>query len=147
MAKRIGQYEGMFLFPAGVGDSETAVNTVRGMIERHEGQIIVIKKWDERRLAYEIDGNKRGLYVLAFFRAPGDAVASIERDVQLSEEVLRCLVVKADHLSEEEMNAAEPQRAEERPPQPEGGDRFDRGDRGDRPPRRRREEESAGARE
>ena len=89
----------------------------RGIIERHGGQIIVIKKWDERKLAYEIGGQKRGTYIIAFFR-PGTAVAGIERDVKLSEEILRVLVMRADHLNEQEMAAVEPQpisRARSRP--------------------------------
>jgi drug/metabolite transporter (DMT)-like permease len=45
------------------------------MIERHGGQIIVIKKWDERRLAYEIGGQKRGTYIIAFYRGHHQSVA------------------------------------------------------------------------
>ena len=76
-----------------------------------------IKKWDERKLAYEIKGKKRGMYIIAYFTAPGDGGRRIERDVNLSEDVLRVLVTKADHLNEKEMEAVEPQpiSREERP--------------------------------
>jgi len=70
--KSLATYEAMFLFGANAAtDADGAVNTAKGIIERHEGQILVIKKWDERKLAYEIKGNKRGTYVVAFFKAPG----------------------------------------------------------------------------
>ena len=86
-------YEAMFLFPAGAAaELEKSVTTARTMIERHGGKIIVIKKWDERKLAYEVKGQKRGVYVIAYFTAPGAAVSGIERDVNLSEDVLRVLV-------------------------------------------------------
>ena len=78
-------------------------------MERHEGKAIVLKKWDERKLAYEIHGEKRGLYVICFFTAPSASVAAIERDVELSDQVLRVMVTKADHLNAEEMAAVEPQ--------------------------------------
>ena len=78
------------------------------MIEHHAGQIIVIKKWDKRKLAYEIKGQKRGLYIIAYFTAPGAAVAAIERDVNLSEQVLRVLVTGRSSEAEE-MAAVEPQ--------------------------------------
>ncbi len=145
----LNQYEGMFLFGAAAAqEPQNATNIVRGMIEKHGGQILVLKRWDERKLAYEVDGQKRGTYFIAYFKAPGPAVAHIERDVKLSEQVLRVLITKADHMNLDEMNAVEPQpiqRAEERNPWDRpyeggggggGGSREGRGpredDRGDR---------------
>jgi small subunit ribosomal protein S6 len=110
MATENKMYEAMFLLPAGASaELEKSMTLVRGIIERHEGKIAVIKKWDERKLAYEMRGHKRGLYIITFFTAPGGAVGAIERDVNLSEEVLRVLVTHADHLNETEMAAVEPQ--------------------------------------
>jgi small subunit ribosomal protein S6 len=138
MAEAQHQYEAMFLFgPAAATDLDGALATARQMIERHGGEILVLKKWDERKLAYEISGQKRGTYVIAYFNGPGGAVGAIERDVRLSEEVLRVLVLRVDHLSRQEMEAVEPQPIE-RPPERREEGRFDRGDRyerGDRPDR------------
>jgi len=136
------QYEAMFLLPS--GDAEAGVALCRGVLEKHGGKVQVIKKWDERKLAYEVLRQKRGLYVISFFTAGGDAPVGIERDVSLSENMLRVLITRADHLNEEEMAAVEPQPIvprEERPSwdrpygdRPErGGDRMDR-------PRGRRDE-------
>lgn len=140
-------YEAMFLLGAGfAADLDNALKLVRGIVERHEGKIIVIKKWDERKLAFEIGGEKRGLYVICFFNAPASAVVPIERDVNLSDQILRVLVTKADHLNAEEMAAVEPQPIqprEERNPwdRPVWEDRPERsGPRRDRPPRGRGEE-------
>lgn len=136
-------YEAMFLLGPAAGDAEKALGLCRGAIERHGGEVLVIKKWDERKLAYEVQGQKRGTYVIAFFNAPGANVTAFERDVRLSDEILRVMVLKADHLNPEEMAAVEPQPIqprEERSFDRPYGDRFDRprddrGDRGDRPPR------------
>ncbi len=62
---------------------QNAINIIRGMVEKHGGKILVIKKWDERKLAYEVENQKRGTYVLTYFHAVGSAVAMIERDVKL----------------------------------------------------------------
>jgi small subunit ribosomal protein S6 len=103
-------YEAMFLLGgAHASDVDSAVKLVRGILERHEGKPIVLKKWDERKLAYEIRGEKRGLYLIAFFTAPSLAVAAIVRDVELSDQILRVIVTRADHLNAEEMAAVEPQ--------------------------------------
>lgn len=148
MAKNVAknQYEAMFLLPAGAAaELEKSIGNLKGIIERHGGEILVLKKWDERKLAYELGGQKRGLYIIAYFTAPGSAVGAIERDVNLSEDILRVLVTRADHLNKDEMAAVEPQPIAPREERPSwerddrrGGDRPDRGDRGDRadrPPR------------
>src|SRR5688500_3155079 len=114
-------YEAMFLLgPVGAAEPENSINMCRGIIERHGGQILVIKRWDERKLAYELNGQKRGTYVVAFFTAPGNAVTAIERDVNLSEDILRVMVLKADHLNREEMEAVEPQPIQQREERPFG---------------------------
>lgn len=106
----VRQYEGMFLFPQSVtADLEAASAHVRESITRHGGEIVSLVKWDERRLAYDIQGNKRGVYFLAYFTAPTSAIVSIERDCNLSERMLRALLIRADHLSMEQMQDAEGQ--------------------------------------
>lgn len=109
MAK-LNQYEAMFLFPpTGTMELQACLDFAKQTVERHGGQIIVLKKWDERKLTYEIGGQKRGLFIVCFFRAEGPAIAPIERDAKLSEQCLRVLVLRADHLNETEMAAVEPQ--------------------------------------
>src|SRR5579862_2953693 len=106
----VNQYEAMFLLGAGfAAEVENAIKILRTMVEKHGGSILVIKKWDERKLAYEVKGQKRGLYIICYFTAPSTAVTPIERDVTLSEQVLRVMITRADHLNAEEMNAVEPQ--------------------------------------
>jgi small subunit ribosomal protein S6 len=151
MAAAKKQYEAMFLFPAGASaELDKSISTVKGIIERHEGKVQVLKKWDERKLAYELEGQKRGLYIIAYFTAPGAAVGAIERDVNLSEEVLRVLVTHAEHLNETEMAAVEPQPIQpreerqswDRPPMGGYDDRPDR-----RGPRRDEKPEPAAAKD
>jgi small subunit ribosomal protein S6 len=150
------QYEGMFLLGPSGADAEKAVAIVRGMIEKHGGKIQVIKKWDERKLAFEVNKQKRGTYIVAFFKALGAAITPLERDVKLSEEVLRVLITSADHLNETEMAAVEPQPIAppvERNPWDRdamgmsfgGGGGGGGGYRDNRPPRGPRREETADA--
>ena len=101
-------YEAMFLFPqTALSDLKEAVNHVTEILERHNARLISLKKWDERRLAYDIRGNKRGVYLLVYFEAPGNEMQKIERDCNLSERLLRTLIVRADHLSQDAMAAAD----------------------------------------
>ena len=106
--KRTYQYEAMFI----IGQSQAADLTgviahINEVLSRGHAEVIAMKKWDERRLAYEIRGQKRGLYILVYFKAPGVDVAHIERDCNLSEKILRTLILRADHLTAEEMQSAD----------------------------------------
>ena len=104
--KRI--YEGMFLFPqSAIADMQTAQDHVHMLLERSDADIVSFRKWDERRLAYEIKGNKRGLYFLAYFNCDPAKIAALENDCNLSESLLRFLVTKADHINPEEIEAAD----------------------------------------
>lgn len=109
---RIHAYEGLFLFPqAATGNLQAAVDHIREILARANAEIISLKKWDERRLAYEIQGNKRGVYFLVYFKASTDKLAGIERDCNLSEQLLRTMVTRADQMTLEQMAAADGQAA------------------------------------
>jgi len=98
-------YEAMFLVdPADAAVWDDLSKHLAGILERHGGEIIGLTRWDERKLAYPVAARKRGTYVLSFFGLKnGDAVALIERDCQLSEKVLRALVLRADHFKVSDM--------------------------------------------
>ena len=98
------RYEGMFLFDtAVVRDWAAIVEEVQRLCSRIGANLLVCVKFDERKLAYEIKKRKRGTYVLAYFDAPSDKLVDLERDVQLSETVLRAMFLRADKLTEEQL--------------------------------------------
>jgi small subunit ribosomal protein S6 len=146
----------MFLFDPTFGASwENCEGEIRRIMDRAQAEIVFCKLWDDRRLAYRIKGRKRGIYVLVYFKAPAEKMAGLERDAQLSEHILRVLLLKADGLTPEAMEKMFTQTSGERGEgerrEHEGGD--DRGERGDRggdrgerrfrPDRRPREAEPA----
>ena len=101
---QLRKYEGMFLFdPAVTPEWEAVQAEMRRLLERANARIITLNKWDERRLAYEIRGRKRAIYALTYFEAPTDRIHELERDARLSEAVLRCLILDASYLTEEQM--------------------------------------------
>ncbi|MBX3384425.1 MAG: 30S ribosomal protein S6 [Phycisphaeraceae bacterium] len=104
-AKRMYNYEAAFLLSqstaADLAGAIAHINDI--LVTRGHAQILAMKKWDDRRLAYEIDGQKRGVYILTYFRAAGTDVAHIERDCNLSEKIMRTMILRADHLTDEEI--------------------------------------------
>ncbi len=101
-------YEGVFLLSqAAVGvDEANGVALVKQMLDRVNAEIICLGRWDERRLAYTIEGQKRGTFYRTLFKVSGPQIANIERDCNLSEDVLRAMMLRADHMGEEEVNQA-----------------------------------------
>jgi len=98
-------YEAMFLVDTAQATSnwEGVLSEINTLLGRAEAEVIGVHKWEENRLCYEIKGCKRGTYVLSYFHALPDAIQGLERDIQINEIILRVLVLRADHVSPEEM--------------------------------------------
>ena len=95
-------YEGMFLVDSALAASDwQGVNdTISSILTKVGAEIVSINKWDDRRLAYDIRGKSRGAYILAYFRVDGSKITEIERAVQLSEQIMRLLVLSIEDLGE-----------------------------------------------
>jgi small subunit ribosomal protein S6 len=91
-------YECMFLLdPTKVaGDVPGAAKQLHAILERNSAEILASRPWDERKLAYSVDGHKKGLYYLTYFRTEGKNLRTIEHDCSLNEMILRSLVLKVD---------------------------------------------------
>jgi small subunit ribosomal protein S6 len=106
--QRTGLYEGMFLFPqSATANLEEAIDHVKDLLGKSEATIINFSKWDDRRLAYEIEGNKRGVYFLVYFNAPTSAMSNLERRCNQSEQLLRMMVTRAEYIPSEIIQANE----------------------------------------
>ncbi len=74
-------------------------------------------------MAYRINGRKRGVSMLVYFNAPPDKIAGMQRDAQISEELLRLMVVRADGVSRDMMERQCAARGAERPSDQDGESR------------------------
>ena len=70
------------------------VEKVKGWITAAGGSITQTNVWGRRRLAYPINKMTEGQYVLLLADLPTQALAGLERDLRLSEEILRFLIVR-----------------------------------------------------
>ncbi|HOK95370.1 MAG TPA: 30S ribosomal protein S6 [Anaerohalosphaeraceae bacterium] len=103
-------YEGMFLVDSALAaqDWQGIIDEVQHILKRADAEIVSLKKWDERRLCYEIQRKSRGTYILAYFNCPTDKVKGIERDVQLSERILRALILRTDGMTQQDIEKPTP---------------------------------------
>lgn len=98
-------YEGMFLVDSAeaAADWDAIVTRIKSILEKTGAEIVSLRKWDERKLAYEINGKARGTYILCYFSSDGERIQEIERETQLSEQIIRVLILCADHMSQEDI--------------------------------------------
>lgn len=107
-------YEGMFLLDNGVvrADWKSAKNVIADSIKKDGGEIVTLRRFDERRLAYTIRGRRRGTYYLTYFKAAPTAITAIRREFELDERVLRYLVLRTETVPEAEFELAKAELAE-----------------------------------
>ncbi len=91
-------YEGMFILDSSryAQDAGGVSGQVSAMIEAAGGEVLVSRLWEERRLAYPIDGHRKGTYWLSYFKLDGAKIAELERKCQLSQTIIRVLFLKVD---------------------------------------------------
>ncbi|MCS5616629.1 MAG: 30S ribosomal protein S6 [Pirellulales bacterium] len=91
-------YEGMFILDAGKygRDPGAVTQQVSDLITGSGGTLLAARLWDERKLAYPIKGQKKGVYWLTYFTMPADGLVTLERQCEISDEILRKLVLRVD---------------------------------------------------
>ncbi|MDY7079837.1 MAG: 30S ribosomal protein S6 [Chloroflexota bacterium] len=91
-------YELMFIVhPEVDGDDFTAVtDKVTGLVERYSGKVTKTDLWGLRRLAYPIQKQWEGQYVLMQLELEPQGVAGVERDLVLVEPIIRHLIVRVE---------------------------------------------------
>lgn len=118
---------------------DTLVDEVKALVSEKGGSVVKTEYWGLRNLQYRIRKNRKGHYAHLGLDAPAGAVAELERQLRINEDVLRYMTVRVDAIDPETPSPILAKREERR-----RRDRDDRPRRDDRPPRRddrpRREE-------
>jgi small subunit ribosomal protein S6 len=90
----MGKYEILYIVHP---DLEASIDKITGhareVIESRKGKINYEENWGKRKLAYPIKKADVGIYVLWYFEAPQSALAKIERDFRLTEEIIRYMIL------------------------------------------------------
>lgn len=109
-------YEGLFLVDSAeaASDWDGVIGAIEKVLSRAECEVVTLEKWDERKLTYDIKKKSRGTYILVYFNCDPLKIGAIERDVQLSERILRVMVLKTDKMSEDDIKRETPRAKVER---------------------------------
>jgi small subunit ribosomal protein S6 len=121
---------------------EELTNNLTEVLTQGGGKVTKNEYWGLKSLSYRIKKNRKAHYSLLNIDAPAPAVAEMERQMRINEDILRFMTVRVDELEEGPSAMLQKRdRDDERSDRPGGGGGrpgggFDRGDRGPRPPRR-----------
>ncbi|HVN90792.1 MAG TPA: 30S ribosomal protein S6 [Candidatus Binataceae bacterium] len=89
------RYETIFIMRPDLGDSaqKETIKRFEGLIASGGGELIETEEWGSRELAYRIKGEQRGFYVRLDYGGTGATMNEIERNLKLSDSILRFLSV------------------------------------------------------
>ena len=95
-------YEHVFLArqDASAQQVEELTAQMTGVVEQHGGKVTKTENWGVRSLTYRMNKNRKAHFVLLNIDAPSAAIAEIERQERISEEVIRYLSVRVEELEE-----------------------------------------------
>ena len=101
-------YEGMFLVDSGkfANDPDGVMTHVRELLTKTGATIRSDRVWLDGKLAYPIDGRRRGVHFLVYFQGDGNANTEISRQVRLSDLVLRHIVIRHPEIMWDRLVAA-----------------------------------------
>jgi small subunit ribosomal protein S6 len=96
LAENTPVYEGLFILDSNqfARDRDSLARKVEGLVEEAEGEILVSRLWEERRLAFPIKGQRKGAYWLMYFRLPTPRLKELTRACEINDSILRQLFVK-----------------------------------------------------
>ena len=91
-------YEIMFIVNPNAPEEEVdKINSqIEGVITAGGGQVRKIEKMGKRKLAYEIDRNREGQYVLFIIEGNGDIVRECQRRLRVMDAVIKYITVRTD---------------------------------------------------
>ena len=76
--------------PNGLGSA------IPNLVEKFGGEVLVSRLWQEQKLAYPVDGHKKGTYWLTYFRLESTKLIELKRELKLNDHIVRELTIKLD---------------------------------------------------
>ena len=91
-------YECLFILDSNqyARDPQAVAQGISDMVTNNDGEILVTRLWNEQKLAYPINGNRKGTYWLTYFSMEGTSLSAFERSCRLNDNVMRNLTIKID---------------------------------------------------
>ena len=95
-------YETLFVVKPTLTEEEIAaqVAKIKDVLAKVDAELLATDDMGMRKLAYPVEKNDRGYYTILFYKANGDAIAEIERNLKINEDIIKFLTVKYSNQKE-----------------------------------------------
>ena len=122
-------YEHVFMARQDVTSQQVEgfVEQYKGVIEQNGGRVVKTEMWGVKSLAYRIKKNRKAHFAMLNLDAPPAAVAEMERQMRINEDVLRFMTVRVDALEAEPSVMMQKRDRDERKDRERGRRRDDEG--------------------
>lgn len=130
-------YENVFIARQDISgaQAEALADSFTQLIAEQGGEVKKRENWGLRNLAYRMNKNRKGHYVLFNIDAPAAAIAELERTMRINEDVIRYMTVRVDQLEEGPSSIMQSRGSREDRPRRSDRDRYGDGrEGGERPP-------------
>jgi small subunit ribosomal protein S6 len=93
----MNKYEVMYIISPTVEEEQVKalVEKFNELISEH-GEIEKVEEWGRKKLAYEVQDQKEGYYVLVYFTANSEFPLELERNFKINENILKYLIINRD---------------------------------------------------
>jgi small subunit ribosomal protein S6 len=111
----IRTYESIFILRPSLTDEEVekAIAKMKGVIERSGGEVLNTENWKKRRLAYPVEKEKKGVYIVLQFKGDGKLINELERAYKIDDSVIKYLSIKLDGIKPKAAKEAVPEEKKE----------------------------------
>ena len=92
----MNKYELLFILDNDASEEtkQSIIDKISTIITSNEGTVDTLDKWGTRKLAYIINFKNEGYYVLVEFTAPAQVPAMIDRQIRITDEAVRCMIIR-----------------------------------------------------
>ena len=93
----MNKYEAMYIISPTIDEEQVKalVEKFNDLISEH-GEIEKVEEWGKKKLAYEVQDQKEGYYVLVYFTANPEFPAELERNFKINENILKYLILNRE---------------------------------------------------
>src|SRR5256885_6327445 len=107
---RLREYETIFLVRPDLAEDlvDKIVERVRGIVLRDGGKVIRVENWGKKKTAYEVKKNLRAIYIKFLYLGTTRMVAEFERNLRMTDDVLKYQSVKISENVDPSSRQVEP---------------------------------------
>lgn len=91
-------YEALYIVHPDLSDENVTpiMEKYQKVIEEQGGEVESVNRWEKRWLAYEVKGQREGIYILMTFKSEPEATAELDRRFKIADDVMRHIIVRLD---------------------------------------------------